>query len=82
MDRFLEYVLRQLVSFPEDLVILRETDAKRTVFRLKLRQSDIGKVVGKHGQTIASLRNMLTSAASRIGEKATLEIIEDSPHRS
>ena len=39
-------------------------------------------MVGKHGQTIASLRNILASAASRIGEKATLEIIEDSPHRS
>jgi len=81
MERFLDYVLRQLISFPEDLVILQET-AQKTVFRLKLRQSDIGKMVGKHGQTIASLRNILASAASRIGEKATLEIIEDSPHRS
>jgi len=29
MERFLDYVLRQLISFPEDLVILQETAKKK-----------------------------------------------------
>lgn len=78
MERFLEYVLRQLISYPEDLVIRKEVAPKKITFRLRLRQSDIGKVVGKHGQTIVAIRNIIAAAASRSGEKATVEIMEDS----
>jgi len=77
MERFLDYVLRQLVEFPDEMAILTEEAAKRTAFRLRLRQSDIGKVVGKHGGTIAAIRNLLAAAAAKHGGKVTLEIIED-----
>lgn len=79
MERFLEFVLRQLVEFPEEMAILKEEVGKKTVFRLRLRQSDIGKVVGKHGGTIAAIRNLLAVAAAKHGGKATVEIIEDAP---
>lgn len=78
MERFLDYVLRQLISFPDDLVIFKDAAQKKITFKLRLRQVDIGKVVGKHGQTIAAIRNIVAAAASRKGEKATVEIIEDS----
>jgi predicted RNA-binding protein YlqC (UPF0109 family) len=42
-----------------------------------MRKSDIGKVVGKHGQTIASIRNLMDAAANKHGGRATVEIIED-----
>jgi uncharacterized protein len=77
MERFLEYVLRQLVEFPDEMAILKEEAGKRTVFRLRLRQTDIGKVVGKHGSTIAAIRNLLAAAAAKTGGKATVEIIEE-----
>lgn len=78
MERFLEYVLRQLISYPEDLIIRKEVAPKKITFRLRLHQSDIGKVVGKHGQTIVAIRNIIAAAASRSGEKATVEIMEES----
>ena len=53
MERFLDFVVRQLVDYPDEVVIVKDEDPKKTVFRLQLRKSDIGKVVGKHGQTIA-----------------------------
>lgn len=77
MERFLQYVLQQLIEFPDELVILKEESPKKVIFRLKLRKSDIGKVVGKHGQTIAAIRNLVTAAASRSGTRALVEIIED-----
>jgi len=77
MDRFVDFVIRHLVEFPDEVVILKEEDPKRTVFRLQMRKSDIGKVVGKHGQTIASIRNLLDAAAGKHGGRATVEIIED-----
>lgn len=77
MERFLDFVLRQLIEFPDELVIVREDAPKKTVFRLQMRKSDIGKVVGKHGQTIASIRNLIDAAASKHGGRATVEIIEE-----
>jgi len=77
MERFLDFVLRQLIEFPDELVIIREDAPKKTTFRLQMRKSDIGKVVGKFGQTISAIRNLLDAAASKHGGRATVEIIED-----
>ena len=77
MEEFLNFVLRQLIDFPEEMVLTRQDAPKRTVFHLQLRQSDIGKVIGKHGQTINAIRNLLAAAAARQGERAQLEILEE-----
>ncbi|MCE9610905.1 MAG: KH domain-containing protein [Chthoniobacter sp.] len=77
MQEFLDYVLRQLIDYPEDMVLTRHEANKRTTFHLRLRQSDVGKVIGKHGQTIIAIRNLLSAAAARHGQRAQLEIIEE-----
>jgi predicted RNA-binding protein YlqC (UPF0109 family) len=79
MQEFLDFVLRQLIDFPDEMILTKVDAPKKTIFRLRLRKSDIGKVVGKHGATIAAIRNLLNAAASRHGEKAMLEIVEDQP---
>ena len=76
MQEFLDYVIRQLIDYPEEMVLTRHDGSKRTTFHLRLRQSDIGKVIGKHGLTIIAIRNLLNAAAARHGERAQLEIIE------
>jgi predicted RNA-binding protein YlqC (UPF0109 family) len=76
MQEFLQYVIPLLIDYPEDLTLTRHEAGKRTTFLLKLRQSDVGKVIGKHGLTIIAIRNLLAASAARHGEKAQLEIIE------
>ncbi len=76
MQEFLQHVIPLLIDYPEDMTLTRHEDHKRTTFLLKLRQSDIGKVIGKHGLTIIAIRNLLAASAARHGEKAQLEIIE------
>jgi predicted RNA-binding protein YlqC (UPF0109 family) len=73
---FLEFVLRQLVEFPDEVMITELPAGKMINFRLAMRRSDVGKVIGRNGQTIHALRALLMSAAARHGQKATLEIIE------
>ena len=77
MEEFLEYVIRQLIEFPDEMVLTRLDGPRKVIFKLQLRQSDIGKVIGKHGQTINSIRNLLSAAASRHGQRAVLQIDED-----
>jgi predicted RNA-binding protein YlqC (UPF0109 family) len=47
-----------------------------TTFRLRLRQSDVGRVIGRNGQTIHAIRALLASSAARHGQRAMLEIVE------
>ena len=75
MQEFLNFVLRQLIDNPDEMVLTRHEGDKRTTFHVRVRQSDIGKIIGKHGQTIIAIRNLLAAAAQH-GERAQLEIIE------
>lgn len=76
VKQFLEFVIRQLVEFPDEVMLSEMPSGKTTVFRLQMRQTDVGRIIGRNGQTIQAIRALLSSAASRHGERATLEIIE------
>ncbi|MFL6583658.1 MAG: KH domain-containing protein [Chthoniobacterales bacterium] len=76
MKEFLEFVIRQLVEFPDEVMLTEVPGGKTTVFRVQMRQTDVGKIIGRNGQTIQAIRALLSSAASRHNQRATLEIIE------
>ena len=76
MKQFLEFVIRYLVEFPDEVIITESPAGNSTVFRLAMRQSDVGRVIGRNGQTIQAIRALLSSSAARHGQKASLEIIE------
>jgi predicted RNA-binding protein YlqC (UPF0109 family) len=73
---FLEFVIRQLVQFPDEMMLTEIPNGKSVVFRLQLRQSDVGRIIGRNGQTIQAIRALLSSSAARHGQRATLEIVE------
>jgi hypothetical protein len=76
MKEFLEFVIRQLVEFPDEAMISEIPSGKMTIFKLQLRQSDVGRIIGRNGQTIHAIRALLASSAARHGQRASLEIIE------
>ena len=76
MREFLEFVIRQLTEFPDEAIISEIPSGRTTVFRLRCRQSDLGRVIGRNGQTIQAIRALLSSSAARHNQRATLEIVE------
>jgi uncharacterized protein len=76
MREFLEFVIRQLIEYPDDMVLTEIPSGRTTAFKLQLRQSDVGRVIGRSGQTIHAIRALLASSAARHGQRATLEIVE------
>ena len=76
MKEFLEFVIRQLVEFPDEAMLSEIPNGKMIVFRLQMRQTDVGRIIGRNGQTIQAIRALLASSASRHGQRATLEIVE------
>jgi uncharacterized protein len=81
MKAFIEYVVKALVDYP-DQVQVTEVDGERVVvFEVRLNQADVGKVIGKSGRTITAIRTLLTSSAAKHGKRAMLEIIEPGGRR-
>ena len=41
-----------------------------------MSEADLGKVIGKQGRTIRSVRALVSAAASREGKRATVEVVD------
>ena len=76
LTELVETIARSLVDDP-DSVEVQEVDGDRaTVVELRVAPDDIGKVIGKDGRTAQSIRTLLTTAASKSGRRAHLDIID------
>ena len=76
MKEFIEFIVKHLVDSPSDVVV-NEIDGERTVvFELRVGDGDMGKVIGRRGQTAKSLRTLLAAASAKMGKRAVLEILE------
>ncbi|OGE25630.1 hypothetical protein A3H85_03570 [Candidatus Daviesbacteria bacterium RIFCSPLOWO2_02_FULL_40_8] len=63
MKDLLDYLVKSLVGKPDEVKIEDKTDESGLTFTLTVSPEDMGLVIGKGGQTIRSLRKMLTARA-------------------
>ena len=71
-------VVKFLVDSPDEVRVEEFKEGSRNiVLELEVAQKDVGKVIGKQGRTIRSLRNLVDAAASRLNMRATVELIEE-----
>ncbi len=75
MREFLEFVVKQLVDHPESVFIEMEEKEGKHFFKLKVADGEIGKIIGRRGQTAMSLRVLLKAVAAKEGKHAVLDII-------
>ena len=75
MKEFLEFIVKHLVDHPESIIVEFEEKENTQIFKLKVAEGDIGKIIGRHGQTATSLRVLLKAVAAKEGKRAVLDII-------
>ncbi len=77
MDKeFVEYVVKALVSHPDDVEVKRSVDDMGVLLELSVNPEDMGKVIGKAGATAKSIRTLLRVLGSRNDARVNLKIIE------
>ncbi len=77
MKEFIEYIVKQLVDNPENVSVESSTSDENTLdFTVKVDDQDVGKVIGKHGNTINALRTLLIAIGAKDKKKVMLKIIE------
>jgi predicted RNA-binding protein YlqC (UPF0109 family) len=77
MQAFIEHVVKGLVDEPEAVAVTPIDRNGMTVYELRLAQRDVGKVIGRKGNTIQAIRSLLQVGASKKGVRCTLELVED-----
>jgi hypothetical protein len=72
----IEYIAKSLVDRPDQVKIHEVIDEKVTILELSVAEEDLGKVIGKHGRTLKSMRTILFAAGVKGNKKIVLELIE------
>ena len=76
MKDFVKFIAKHLVDKPEEVKVTEVEGERVTVYELRVGDGDLGKVIGKRGQTAKSIRTLLGAAAAKVGKRAVLEILE------
>lgn len=76
MNRLIEFIARSLVDNPDAVQVNEIVGEKTTVYELRVGPGDLGKVIGKNGQTARSIRILANAASAKLGKRAVLEILE------
>jgi len=76
MKDLIEYIAKSLVDNPDQVTVTEVEGEKTTVYELRVGSGDLGKVIGKRGRTARSMRTLLAAAATKVGKRAVLEILE------
>ena len=77
MKEFIEFIAKQLVDNPDKVSVEETTPDEHTIeINLKVDESDIGKVIGKHGKNVNAMRTLLIAFGAKGHHRATLHIIE------
>ena len=73
---FLAYVLSALVEDPDELSIAASKDSLGILLTVSVSERDMGKLIGKGGQTVKALRVLLRIIGGNTGERINLKILE------
>jgi hypothetical protein len=81
IKELVEYLVKSLADHPEKVELEEREEDDTVVIELKISPDDIGKIIGKSGNTINAIRTVLQTAASSQKKRARLEVAgqEDLP---
>lgn len=75
-QEFLEFVVKGLVDHPEDVKIDRTVDEMGVLLTLDLNAEDMGKVIGRSGNTAKAIRTLLRVVGMKNNARVNLKINE------
>jgi len=76
MKELLAYIVRNLVSEPDEVVITEELDGDNVTFSLKVAPGDMGRVIGRHGRIAKELRTLMKAVGNQENKRVTVDILE------
>lgn len=76
IQELVEYITKSLVDDPNQVHVKMSENAHAVNVELQVAPEDMGRIIGKGGRVVNSLRTLVRIAAIRQGKRATLEILD------
>lgn len=74
MRELVEVIAKALVENPDEVIVNERTEGKNVIVELHVAQSDMGKVIGKHGRIAKAIRAVVKAASSKDNSRVDVEI--------
>lgn len=75
MKELIELIIKGIVDKPDKIEISQVVGEKTLIFEVKVDPNDIGKVIGRQGRNIKSIRTIINAAAQKDNKRVIIEII-------
>ena len=76
MKDLVKKIAQALVDNPEQVKVTVVEGKNISVIELEVAKDDIGKIIGKRGNTANAIRAILNAACGKAKKRVTLEIID------
>lgn len=71
-----EYLIKCLVDNKDEVQITEEQVGDRLVLKVKVKTEDMGRIIGKEGRIIRSIREIVRAYSAKEKVKVSVDIIE------
>jgi uncharacterized protein len=75
MKALVEYLVKSLADQPDQVALAEHETDDSILLELRISPDDIGKIIGKNGNTINAIRTVLQAAASSQKKRVKLEVV-------
>jgi predicted RNA-binding protein YlqC (UPF0109 family) len=76
MKSLVEQMAKSLVDSTSEVSVTEVFGERTAVLGLHVAKNDIGKIIGKQGNTAQAIRTILSAAGNKLGKRYVLEILE------
>ena len=69
------YLARAIVDEPERVTVAELEGGRGLTYEVRAAPGDVGKLIGRNGRTVKSLRRVVKALARRDGKRAEVEVL-------
>ncbi|MFN2221553.1 MAG: KH domain-containing protein [Chloroflexota bacterium] len=70
-----EYIVKSIVDNPDQVTVSQHDEGATVMIEVTVSESDMGRVIGRGGSVVTSIRSLVQVLAAKQGKRVTLEII-------
>lgn len=74
--QLVNYIVSSLVEYKEQVEITEEQTDGATIIKVKVAPEDMGRIIGKEGRIIKSIREIVRAYSAKQKEKVSIEVVE------